>query len=102
MIGDPLNGNAGATLTGNVVSTPTGNAGGTPTGLVGGSLTGNAGATQSGDEGITQPGTTPTGSPIPLWGQCGGTYNGGASGSCADGSQCVCKDSSKHFFHSNR
>ena len=36
-----------------------------------------------------------TGSPLPQYGQCGGTYNGGASGSCPEGNQCVCKDSSK-------
>ena len=38
---------------------------------------------------------SPTGSTIPHWGQCGGSYNGGASGQCAEGSQCICKDSSR-------
>ncbi|KAL2049214.1 hypothetical protein ABVK25_010565 [Lepraria finkii] len=35
--------------------------------------------------------TTPTGNTIPEWGQCCGTYNGGVSGSCAEGNQRVCK-----------
>ena len=41
---------------------------------------------------------SPTSSTVPHWGQCGGTYNGGASGQCAEGSQCICKDSSEFLF----
>ena len=106
------NGNPGATQTANNGVNPSGvtqpdatqtaNDGIAPTGMTqpDGTQTANNDITPTGGAppDATQSGNVPTGSTVPQWGQCGGTYNGGASGSCAAGSQCVCKDSSEHFL----